>query len=73
MNAREQEVIAAAAGRARLLLEILDREHTTEELHARARAVRTELDTIAALAGERTPPPMPGRAMPSGEQLGLIV
>jgi hypothetical protein len=71
MDAHVQTLIAAAAGRARMLLEILDVEHTTEQLHQRARAVRTELDAIAKLAGEHPPPPLPGPARPSGEQLGL--
>lgn len=35
-----------AAGRAAELLLVLDREHTSEELHAAARAVRYELGTV---------------------------
>lgn len=71
MDARAEVLVAAAVGRARLLLEVLGREHTAEEVHARARAVRSELDAIAGLVGEHVPPPLPGKARPSGHQLGL--
>lgn len=39
---------ARAVARGLELLTILSREHTTEELHARARAVRHELETVQA-------------------------
>lgn len=41
------ETAARAAQRALYLLRVLDREHSVDELHAVARAVRQELNTVA--------------------------
>lgn len=71
MDARQQVIAAAAAGRAQLLLEILSREHTSEELHRCVRAVRHELSTIVNAIGEHPPVALPGKARPTGQQLDL--
>lgn len=65
-------LVAAATGRALLLLTVLDREHDPAEIHAAARAVRHELHSIAALVGEHRPPDLPGRAHDGGEQIPLL-
>jgi len=43
MSKVTQQVIGSATQRMDHLLRILDRPHTTDELHAAARAVRTEV------------------------------
>lgn len=71
MDARQQVIAAAAAGRAQLLLEVLSREHTSEQLHRCVRAVQQELSTIVGAVGEHPPVRLPGKVRPSGEQLDL--
>lgn len=47
MRPVDPETAARAAQRALYLLRVLDREHSVDELHAVARAVRQELNTVA--------------------------
>lgn len=66
---REHELMCAVA-RSRHLLQVLDREHHVTDVYAAARAVRFELEAMAALLPE--PPPAEELARRVAVQLPLL-
>lgn len=68
----DEYALASGVTRCLELLTVLDREHTGEEMHERARAVRAEIRAMAALLPAAVLPQEPPLAKPSGEQGSLI-
>lgn len=56
------DLAARAAGRALTLLELLNQEHTCQQLHINARGVRVELESIQRWLGAQLASPDPGPA-----------
>jgi hypothetical protein len=67
----DEYALASAVARCQELLTVLDREHTGQEMHERARAVRVEIRAMAALLPAVELPQVPPLARPSGEQGSL--